>query len=74
MTKRNLDGCYFRICRNGKYENICFSDLTNEEREEICQGRDASWYKSLCYHLADCMQAIGEQCNVVRVEDSEKYL
>ena len=34
---RNLDGCYFRIERNGKYENVCFSDLTEEEQEHEAQ-------------------------------------
>ena len=32
---RNLDGIYFRIKRNNKYESICFSDLTEDEMDEI---------------------------------------
>lgn len=38
---RNLDGCYFRVKRDGKYEAVCFSDLTAEEREEVCKDRPA---------------------------------
>ena len=30
---RNLDGIYFRVQRDGKWENACFSDLTQEEME-----------------------------------------
>lgn len=26
--QRNLDGVYFRVERDGKWQNICFSDLT----------------------------------------------
>lgn len=28
---RKLDGVYFRIKRNDKWENVCFSDLTEED-------------------------------------------
>lgn len=29
---RNLDGYYFRVKRDGKWDNICWSDMTDEER------------------------------------------
>lgn len=57
---RNLDGCYFRVMRMGKCENVCFSDLTEAEREAVCRDRSAEWYKSLAYHLADSLRAIGD--------------
>ena len=28
--ERNLDGIYFRVLRNNKYHNICFTDMTKE--------------------------------------------
>lgn len=62
---RNLDGIYFRVKRNEKYENVCFSDLTESEREEICKDRPAEWYKSVAYHLADRLQTIGNYLNIV---------
>lgn len=58
---RNLDGCYFRIQRDGKWQNLCFTDLTPQERESIMEGRDAQWLRSLCNHLADCIVTIGEE-------------
>ena len=61
---RELDGVYFRIERDGKWQVICFSDLTEEERERICEERSAEWLKSLAYHLADCIKVIGEQFNI----------
>lgn len=64
-TTRNLDGCYFRVERNGKYENICFSDLTDGEREFVMTGRNEEWLKSLCCHLADCLQYIGNELDVI---------
>ena len=65
---RELDGVYFRIERNGKWQSICFSDLTEEEREKVCEGRNAEWLKSLSYHLADCIKEIGELFNIVAGE------
>ena len=62
---RNLDGIYFRVKRNGKYENVCFSDLTESEREEVCKDRPAEWYKSVAYHLADRLQTIGNHFDIV---------
>lgn len=31
MKQRDLDGVYFRVERNGKYQNVCFTDLTTDE-------------------------------------------
>ena len=64
MEKRNLDGCYFRVERNGKFENICFSDLTVAERDEVCKERSAEWFKSLAYHLADRLRWVGDTLDV----------
>lgn len=61
---RNLDGCYFRVQRDSKWENICFSDLTKEERDEVTKGRSEEWLRSLCYHLADILKDIGEQFDI----------
>ena len=70
---RELDGVYFRVQRDGKWQAPCFSDLTEEERERVCEGRSAEWLKSLAYHLADCIKEIGEQCDIVRGEAIEEY-
>ena len=66
---RELDGVYFRIKRDGKWHPICFSDLTEEERENVCEGRSAEWLKSLAYHLADRIKEIGEQFDIMRGEE-----
>ena len=33
--ERNLDGIYFRVQREGKWTNRCFTDLTDKEQEDI---------------------------------------
>ena len=64
--KRNLDGCYFRVKRGEKYESVCFSDLTPKERDEMfeCKEKTAEWWKSLAYHLADCLRRVGDELDV----------
>ena len=37
---RNLDGIYFRVQRDGKWGNACFSDLTQEEMERVMENRN----------------------------------
>lgn len=63
---RELDGIYFRVQRDGEWQTICFSDLTAEEQEKVCEGRSAEWLKSLAYHLADTLKEIGDQFDIVR--------
>ena len=63
--KRNLDGVYFRVERNGKWENICFSDLTKEERNNVMLGKSEVWLRSLCDILADTIKDIGNMFDLV---------
>lgn len=63
---RNLDGIYFRIERDGKWESICFSDLTLYEIDKIAVNRDAKWWRSVALHLKDCLNEIGEQFDIIK--------
>lgn len=44
---RNLDGYYFRVYREGKYQDVCFTDLTDEETEAMLNDRTDEWLMSL---------------------------
>ena len=66
MKKYNLDGIYFRIKRDNKWENICFSDLTNEERYDIMKDKDAEYLKRVCNELANVIYDIGTEFNIRR--------
>lgn len=37
---RKLDRVYFRIKRNDKWENVCFSDLTEEDMWDVMSEKD----------------------------------
>lgn len=61
---RELDGVYFRIKRNGKWENVCFSDMTEDQMNEVMNGRDVDWLKSMCIILGQCIKTIGNQFDI----------
>lgn len=57
---RELDGCYFRIVRDGVGQSVCFSDLTKEERNALLADKDTQFLKNLCCYLADRIQELGD--------------
>ena len=61
---RELDGVYFRVKRNNEYDNVCFSDLNEEEMKEVLQGRDTEWLKSLCIILGNKIKEIGDYFDI----------
>ena len=61
---RNLDGVYFRIQRGNNYENICFSDLTEEEQDKVMENRSEQWLKSLCKILGKNLHSLGDYVDV----------
>ena len=65
MQKRNLDGVYFRIKRDDKWDNVCFSDLTEEERNNVMSGKSVEWFMNLCNILVNTIRNIGDQFDIV---------
>lgn len=58
---RNLDGIYFRVNRDGKWDNVCFSDLDEPEMIEAMKDKDITWIKSLCIILGKRIKEIGDE-------------
>ena len=75
MTKiqRNLDGIYFRVQRDGRWENVCYSDMTPDERGEVIYDRmderpleeQVGYYRRLAELMADQLYGMGEQLEVM---------
>ena len=65
IMDRNLDGIYFRVQRDGKWGNVCFSDLTQEEMERVMENRDVDWLKSMCIQLGKTIRRIGDELDIV---------
>lgn len=62
---RDLDGIYFRVKRNDKFQPVCFTDLTEDEIEELMGDKDAQWWKAIALELKRVINAIGEQFDIV---------
>ena len=62
---RNLDGVYFRIKRDNGWQNICFSDLTEEEMDNVMKDRPDEWLRNMCKILGQTIKNIGEQLDIV---------
>lgn len=68
---RELDGVFFRIQRNDKWQNICFSDLTEEEMDSVLENRDVAWLRELCKILGKTIRGIGDYCDISKVAEEE---
>lgn len=62
---RRLDGVFFRVCRDNKWQSLCFSDLTEDEMNLVLKDRNAEWLENLCIILDQRLRAIGDELNLV---------
>lgn len=65
IVHRDLDGYYFRIERNGKVDNFCWSDMTEEERYKMIERYDVDALKRFCVGLGNVIRNIGDQLDLV---------
>jgi len=50
------DGTFFRVQRDGKWQVVCFSDLTDEERQQALRDWDNDALLRMCCLLADTIK------------------
>lgn len=73
MKRRDLDGAYFRVERNGRWESLCFTDLTREEQEKVLEVRTAEWLRGMVLYLASSLRQIGDVFDICcEYEDSDE--
>lgn len=72
MKKRELCGIYFRVERNGKYENICFTDMTEKEQLATLNGLSFEASKKMCMWLARIVRNLGDMFDVSAEKGEEK--
>ena len=65
---RDLDSVYYRVGREGKYVNRCFTDLTESEQDEIMAEYNAEQLRRLCRYLCISLRQIGDTLDLVREE------
>ena len=69
MTKRNLDGVYFRIMRDGKGQNVCWTDLEWEDRIEFARkNNNEGWLVRMIQILNEVAWTIHEAYPEIEIE------
>ncbi|MGL4548542.1 hypothetical protein [Eubacterium aggregans] len=71
-TECGLDGIFYRVERNGKYVNRCFTDLTEDEQNEFLEKYDVPGLKRMCLLLAETVRTLGDQFDIMRVDSEEE--
>lgn len=65
MEERNLDGYYFRVQRDGRWVNRCFTDMTLAEQLGAIMGKSDAWLRNFLTGLhevyAELCKLVGEQ-------------
>lgn len=57
-TVLELDGIFYRVCRDEKWENRCFSDLTRSEQEAFMSTLSPEGLKRICIVLSESLRTI----------------
>lgn len=63
---RNLDNAYFRMKINNKWRDVCFSDMTKDEQDEIMKDKNEIWLKKTCKALAKSLRKIGDEFDIIK--------
>ena len=70
--ERELDGIYYRVERDGKWCNLCFTDLTTSEQEKMIKKYDAEGLKRMVMLLAKILRDIGDTFNIVAKDEDDE--
>lgn len=66
---RNMDGVYFRVNRGDGYEPVCWSDLTDGERERFGEGRPLEWWREMALIMTRQLRLVSDELDLVFLED-----
>ena len=58
---KELDGIYYRVKRDNQYVNICLSDLTQEEREEILSKKPVEYLYAIIEVLVSRLRELDDE-------------
>ena len=72
-VQRNLDGVFYRQKRGKKFCSICFTDLTQEEQQEILKEYSPAQLCRMAYLMADVIKKIDEQIDCTDEEKEEIF-
>lgn len=69
---RYLDRLYFCVKRDERLDNVCFSDLTDEEMDKVLEGHSVQWLKSTCKILGHTIRRIGDELDICCGDEEEE--
>jgi hypothetical protein len=69
--RRDLDGVYYRVMREGKADSLCFTDLTTAEQDEFLESLDTKGLQRMCHLIADCLRGIGDQFDIALGDEED---
>ena len=61
---KNLDGSYFRVLRNGKFVERCFTDMTMEEQDDYLETLDKEHLKAMVKTFGNALRGLCDMCNI----------
>ncbi len=62
---RHLDGMYFRVMRDGKWCNVCVSDMTDEEMEATIGKYKKGQLFKVARNLAHALKEVGDHFDIM---------
>lgn len=68
----NRDPYYFRVQRNNKWINICFSDMTLKEINECTKNKPVEWWKELAIGLKKVINDMENELNEFYNDEKER--
>ena len=66
MINRNLDGIYFRVERDGKWQTLCFSDLTEDEQRKVLKDKSPDFVLQMALNMAVRLREVGDKFDLQR--------
>ena len=70
--ERDIDGIYYRVERDGKWCNRCFTDLTTDEQAEMIKEYDTEGLKRMIMLLAKILRDVGDKFNIIAKDEEDE--
>jgi len=69
MTNRRLDGCFFRVMRDGHGLDVCWTDLDWEDRIDMMNKHNhEDWLLRMIQIMNDVAERINDEFSQVCIE------
>ena len=61
---RDMDGVYFRVKRDGEFKAICWSDLIDDERDQMGEGRPLEWWRNMALIMTRQLRWVADELDL----------